>query len=115
MNAETIQFLSRADAVMGRLIKAVGPCTLKPKTRRSPYETLVQSVVFQQLNGTAATTILNRVKNLFPHRSFPHPEDLVAAPDDKLRAAGLSRAKTLAVKDIATKALEGIVPASRAI
>src|SRR6266404_6500740 len=115
MTDEALRHLARADKVLGRLIKKVGPCTLKPKSRRSPFEALVQSVAYQQLNGTAAATILGRVKALYPHRRFPAPEDLLATPDTQLRAAGLSRNKTLAIKDIASKTLAGIVPTSRAI
>ena len=115
MNHETIQHLSRADKVLARLIKQVGPCVLKPKNHRSPFETLVQSVTYQQLNGTAAAAILGRVKALYPRRRFPAPEDLLATSDARLRAAGLSKNKTLAIKDIASKTLEGVVPTSRAI
>src|SRR5215475_5234982 len=115
MTEEAIQFLTSTDKRLGLLIKRVGPCYLKPKTRRSPFESLVQSVAYQQLNGTAAATILGRVKALYPNKRFPTPEDLLATPDEKLRAAGLSRAKTAAIKDIATKTLEGIVPTSRTI
>ena len=53
MNAAAIQHLARADKVLGRLIRRVGPCTLKPNNRRTPFEALVQSVAHQQLNGTA--------------------------------------------------------------
>jgi len=69
----------------------------------------------QQLNGTAAAAILGRVKALYPRRRFPAPEDLLATSDARLRAAGLSKNKTLAIKDIASKTLEGVVPTSRAI
>jgi 3-methyladenine DNA glycosylase/8-oxoguanine DNA glycosylase len=115
MTEEAIHFLSTADKRLGSLINRVGPCNLKPKKRRSPFESLVQSVAYQQLNGTAAATILGRVKALYPGKKFPSPADLLATPDEKLRAAGLSRAKTAAIKDIAKKTVEGIVPTSRAI
>jgi DNA-3-methyladenine glycosylase II len=72
-------------------------------------------VTFQQLNGTAAETIFSRVLALYPGQKFPTPEDLLATPDEKLRAAGLSRNKTAAVKDIAAKTLDGTVPDSRTI
>src|SRR6267154_4070421 len=115
MTAEAIEHLNRSDKILKRLISKVGPCTLKPKTRRSPFEALVQSVAYQQLNGTAAATILGRVKALYPGRRFPTPEDLLATPDERLRAAGLSRAKVASIKDIAAKTLAGVVPTSRAI
>ncbi len=110
MTKEALEHLSRTDRILGRLIREVGPCRLVPKPRRSPFETLVRSVTFQQLNGTAAATILGRVKALYPHRRFPTPEDLLDTPDDRLRGAGLSRAKTAAIKDIAAKAIAGVVP-----
>jgi 3-methyladenine DNA glycosylase/8-oxoguanine DNA glycosylase len=100
---------------MGRLIAKVGPCTLAPRKRRSPFESLVRSVVYQQLNGTAAATILGRVKALYPNRRFPTPQEILATPDERLRGAGLSRAKTAAIKDIAAKTISGVVPTARAI
>jgi 3-methyladenine DNA glycosylase/8-oxoguanine DNA glycosylase len=115
MTQEALQHLTKTDKVLGRLIRRVGPCRLKPKRRRSPFEALVQSVAYQQLNGTAAATILGRVKALYPQRRFPTPQDLLNTPDEQLRAAGLSRAKIMAVKDIAAKTLNGVVPSLSAI
>ena len=115
MTEEALQYLSRADHTLGRLIGKVGPCRLKPKKRRSPFETLVRSVAYQQLNGTASATILDRVNALYPHRRFPTPQDLLDTPDERLRGAGLSRAKVAAMKDIAEKVLAGIVPRAREI
>lgn len=99
---------------MARLIGKVGPCTLEIKSR-SPFEALVTAVTHQQLNGTAANTILKRVVALFAVSRFPTPAALLAMPDEKLRAAGLSRAKIVAVKDIAAKTIEGVIPPARAI
>src|SRR5688572_12645944 len=115
MTPAAIAHLTRSDKTLGRLIRKVGPCRLAPETRRAPFQALVRSVTFQQLNGKAAETIFGRVLALFPGRKFPSPEELLDTSDEKLRAAGLSRNKTMAVKDIAAKTLEGIVPDSRAI
>ena len=115
MTPEAIAHLSQADKTLARLIKRVGPCRLEPQTKRAPFQALVRSVTFQQLNGKAAETILGRVLALYPARKFPSPEDLLATPDEKLRAAGLSRNKTAAVKDIAAKTIAGVVPDSRTI
>src|SRR5258708_39212144 len=112
MSEAAIKHLTKADKILGRLINKVGPCGWKPDKRRSPFEALVHAVAHQQLNGTAASTILGRVKALYSGRRFPTPEDLLATPDEKLRAAGLSRAKVAAIKDIAAKTLDGIVPTS---
>ena len=100
---------------LARLIKRVGPCTLKPHTRRTPFISLVTAVTHQQLNGTAAQIILKRMLALFPGKRFPSPEDILAIPDDRLRTAGLSRAKAAAIKDIAAKTVAGVVPGSRSI
>lgn len=115
MSEEAIAHLMRADKVMARLIKKVGPCRLKPRRRSSPFQALVRSVTYQQLNGTAAATIFGRVLALYPDSAFPTPEELLATPDETLRGAGLSRAKVAAIKDIAAKTIEGVVPTSRLI
>jgi DNA-3-methyladenine glycosylase II len=100
---------------MRRLMAVHGPCRLVPETRRSPFQSLVQAVAHQQLNGTAAGTILGRFKKLFPGRRFPRPEDLAGVTDEQIRACGFSFAKIRALRDIAEKALSGVVPASRQI
>nr|UXE45813.1 putative bifunctional transcriptional activator/DNA repair enzyme AlkA [uncultured bacterium] len=115
MTASVLQELARSDKILARLIRKVGPCTLIPKNHRSPFQALVQSVAYQQLNGAAAGTIFKRFKALYPGRRFPRPEDVLATPDELMRKAGLSRAKTAAIKDIASKTLEGIVPTSGSI
>lgn len=114
MTPEAVKELAKVDKTLSKLIKRVGPITLKPQHKQSPYEALVEAVVYQQLTGKAAATILGRVKALFPTK-FPQPEDLVKITNEKLRSAGLSRAKTAALKDIATKALDGTIPSTRLI
>ncbi len=90
MHEAAIEHLTKADKVLARLIRKVGPCEFKPRTRCSPFQALVQSVAHQQLNGIAANTILKRVMALYPRRKFPTPDDVLATPDDKLRGAGLA-------------------------
>src|ERR1051325_6653285 len=115
MTPEAVEYLCRSDKTLARLIKKVGTCKMKPHSRRTPFVALVTAVTHQQLNGTAAQTILKRFLKLYPGKRFPTPEDVLATPDELMRAAGLSRAKTAAIKDIAAKTVEGIVPGSRAI
>src|SRR5471030_2064835 len=105
--------LSKADLVLKRLIREHGKCGLVPEMRRSPFQSLVQAVAHQQLNGTAANTILSRFKKLFPGRKFPRPEDLAGVTDEQIRACGFSFAKIKAIRDIVEKTLSGIVPTSR--
>ena len=104
--------LSR-DPVMRRLIRRHGPCGIEAR-RWSPYEALTRAIAHQQLNGRAAQTILARFVALFGARRFPAPAEVLAAPPARLRSAGFSRAKVLAIKDIARHALAGTVPTRRA-
>ena len=65
MTPEAHEYLARRCKIMRRLIKTHGPCMLVPETGRSPFESLVRAVAHQQLNGTAAETILRRFRALF--------------------------------------------------
>jgi len=115
MTPATHKHLSKRDPVMRRLIREHGKCGLTPETRRPPFQSLVQAVAHQQLNGTAANTILSRFKKLFPGRKFPRPEDLAKVTDAQIRACGFSFAKIKSIRDIAEKTLSGVVPSSRQI
>jgi len=75
----------------------------------------VQAVAHQQLNGTAANTILTRFKKLFPQSRFPKPDDLAGVTDEQIRACGFSFSKIAAIRDIAAKTLDGTIPSSRQI
>jgi len=107
--------LSKRDPVLRRLIREHGKCDLVPEKRRSPFQSLVQAVAHQQLNGTAANTILTRFKKFFPGRKFPRPEDLAKVTDKQIRDCGFSFAKIKSIRDIAEKTLSGVVPSSRQI
>ncbi len=82
---------------------------------KDPYRALIRAVAHQQLSGKAAATILARVLALFPDAPDPPPAALLAMPEERLRAAGLSRQKIAALRDIAAKRIEGVIPAPRAI
>lgn len=102
--------LAKVDPVMRRLILEVGPFTLTPRVGRSPFESLARAIAFQQLHEKAAESILKRFIALFPGRRFPRPVDLLAANTRAIRGAGFSRAKVLALRDLAAKTLDGTVP-----
>jgi 3-methyladenine DNA glycosylase/8-oxoguanine DNA glycosylase len=91
------------------------PIEFKPKSEHSSYATLFEAVVHQQLSPKAATTILGRVKAIYPGSTIPEPGDLLKTPDRLLRGAGLSRAKTASLKDLAAKTLDGTVPSPEKI
>ena len=115
MNRRAAAHLSKVDRSLARVIAKVGPGDVAFPRGVNPYKTLVTAVAHQQLTGKAANTILGRVIALYPGKSFPTPEDLVGTPDRALRGAGFSRAKVAAVKDIAARTLDGIVPSARAM
>ncbi len=113
MTALALKTLKRSDKSFAKLISAAGPCTLKAKKSTNPFHSLAESIVYQQLNGTAAKTIWNRVLALYGDR-LPTPDQILKTKVTKLRAAGLSRAKVAAITDLAQKAKDGVIPSSRA-
>lgn len=95
---------------MAKVIRAHAPFPSAPQLPVAPYESLFRAIVFQQLSTKAATTIYNRVLALFPDKPHPTPLQIIRAPDEKLRSAGLSRQKIAALKDLAAKRRSGLVP-----
>ena len=112
--AEACRALAAADPKLGALIRRAGPFTLKLKSQHSPFETLLEAILSQQLHGAAARAILHKLLKLFGD-IHPTPELLLAQPDDAMRAVGLSRNKMLAVQDLARRTLDGTVPSLHAI
>lgn len=144
------EHVQKRDKKLGKIIDQVGPCLLKLEEMHSPFASLAEAIIYQQLSGKAAATISQRVKNLFLEDSlqeeaakqkvlavprnrtkselkkyddmnkdvkpmiaattFPQPYRFLETTDELLRSAGLSRAKTAAIKDLALKATEGHVP-----
>ena len=105
--------LAAADPKLGRLIERAGPFTMRVSSTQSPFEALVESIVYQQLNGKAAATIHRRLLEGFhPHCGLQHfsAQHLLDCPNEQLRAAGLSHNKSLALRDLAAKTVDGIVP-----
>ena len=100
---------------MAELIARSRRYNITPAVTIRPFDALAESIAYQQLSGKAAATIFGRVRALYPKRKWLDPEQLLATPDETLRAAGLSRAKTAALKDLAAKTIDGTVPAGRAL
>lgn len=101
--------LARADPALGRLIKRIGPIKIGAPDFAEPYEALLSAVAHQQLHGKAAKAILGRLQE-HAGGNLPAPEALLEIPDIALRACGFSAAKTLALRDIAARALDGTIP-----
>ena len=105
--------LRAADPLLRRLIEGYEPFAFR-RTERHPFEALLRAIVYQQLSGRAAGAIYARVAALFDG-GRPTPRALAALAAEQLRAAGLSRAKTLAVHDLAAMTRRRIVPGPRTI
>lgn len=105
-----ITFLCSSDKHMKGLIETVGPFRMTMQNEMNPFESLCESIVYQQLTGKAAATIYSRFKALFGDDGCPTPKQVLQASDELLRSAGLSRAKVAAIKDLAEKTLSGVVP-----
>jgi DNA-3-methyladenine glycosylase II len=101
--AAAVRHLRRADPVLGALIGRIGPCRLAVRAQGTHFEALARSIVYQQLSGTAAGTIHGR---LVATLGSVTPEQVVATPDESLRAAGLSRQKVTYLRDLAAHATQ---------
>ncbi len=111
--AEAVAHLKARDAKLAALMERAGPFTLRLDQSPSPFESLLESILYQQLHGKAAATIHRRVREFFG--GDPTPQALLKAPDDPLRAAGVSGNKIKALRDLAAKTLDGTVPTHAAI
>ena len=117
-----IAALAAADPKLGKLMARAGQFTMRLASKQSPFEALTESILYQQLHGKAAAAIHAKLLRSFSplahmadprepmqHR-HPTPEELLDAPNEQLRAAGLSANKALALRDLAAKTLDGTVP-----
>lgn len=104
-----IRHLKRVDPILARIIAEVGPCRIQLRTEGTHFQALTRSIVFQQLSGKAAGTILSRFNALYPNNA-PSPEAVLATPDETLRAVGLSRQKIAYMRDLASKVVSGELP-----
>lgn len=109
--ADAVAHVCASDPAMARLVDAVGPFSMELKTTPSLFVALAESIVYQQLTGKAAATIFARVRALFPRAHHgPTPEQILRVSDERLRGAGLSHAKLLALRDLARRAVNGSLP-----
>jgi DNA-3-methyladenine glycosylase II len=110
MTRRIMNHLSKRDAVLAGLIKAAGPYELEVQLECSLFRALAHAISHQQLHANAANAILRRFIASCGSGDFPTPEEVLAAPAKKMRAAGFSLSKIAALKDLAEKSLAGVVP-----
>lgn len=113
--AAALAHLSGTDARFAELITRARRYETRANVLVRPFDSLAESIAYQQLSGKAAATIWGRVKALYGKRKWLDPKQVLATPDEKLRAAGLSGSKTVAIKDLAAKVLDGTVPSGAAL
>jgi len=104
------EFLSRTDKHLARVIERTGEFQFQLDQCESVYESLLEAIAYQSISGKAAATIFARIKALGANGVCPTPQEILRARPQTLRKAGLSGAKVLAMKDLAKKTIEGVVP-----
>ncbi len=105
---ESIVFLSK-DKHLGKFIKKHGPIEHRREHSLDAFQSLAEAIIYQQLSGKAAATILKRFIALFPGKKFPTPADVLKIKTEKLRTAGVSGQKAGYLKDLALKFTDGTI------
>jgi 3-methyladenine DNA glycosylase/8-oxoguanine DNA glycosylase len=108
--SEATKHLAERDECLKRLVAETLPFQIDVADAQSPYEALLESIAYQSISGKAAATIFGRVKALSGNGRAPSPEQMLKLRKPVLRKAGLSGAKVLAMKDLAQKTIDGVVP-----
>ena len=102
------RLLARRDPVLRELMRAHGPCGLAARQHADPFKALIRAIVGQQLSTRAAATIFSRFEGLFD--TFPTPSQVLAVPDERLRAVGLSTQKLGYLRDLCRRLADGQLP-----
>jgi len=112
---EAHRHLSATDKRLAQLISRCRRYEIEANPQVRIFDALAESIAYQQLSGKAAATIWKRVRAIFPKRKFLDPKLVLETRDETLRAAGLSRNKVAALKDLAAKTVDGTLPTARAM
>ncbi|NNF04058.1 MAG: DNA-3-methyladenine glycosylase 2 family protein [Rhodothermales bacterium] len=112
---QAVRHLRAADDRMAFAIEVVGPFSGAYRPAASPFEALSEAIAYQQLSGKAAATIFGRFRALLADPERLDPPSVLALSVEQMRSAGLSGAKTKAIRDLADKVLDGTVPEGDAL
>jgi DNA-3-methyladenine glycosylase II len=106
--------LAKRDRKLGTWMKRLGPIAADPRWRKpfDPVDALARAILYQQLSGKAASTIVGRVEAAIGSERF-HCDTLARIDDAGLRACGVSGNKTLALRDLAAREERGEIPTLR--
>src|SRR5437667_1042040 len=105
-----INYLTTKDEKLAELITTTRPFQMDQDPLQSPYEALLEAIAYQSISGKAAATIYGRIKALSATGRAPTPQEMLKLRKPILREAGLSGAKVLAMKDLAQKTIDGVIP-----
>lgn len=108
LHSDSVKYL-RKDPHLGTFIKRYGPIVFRRKHSRNAFRALSESIIYQQISGKAADSILGRFIKLYPKKTFPTPQDVLKTSDATLRTAGLSGQKAAYLKDLAAKFEDGTI------
>lgn len=112
MSRTAVRHLRNADSVLDGIIDRVGACKFGERELGTHFAALTRTIVYQQLSGKAAGTILGRLHGLYGGRA-PSPRELLATPDESIRAVGISTQKMSYLRDLATRVDDGRLPVGR--
>jgi DNA-3-methyladenine glycosylase II len=104
---QAAQYLRQVDTELAKIITKAGLPTITP--HNDYYQSLVTSIISQQLSVKAAATIEKRFRGLFAGVTFPTPSQIIETDIDTLRSVGLSRQKSTYIQDLAVKVEERTV------
>jgi DNA-3-methyladenine glycosylase II len=103
-NIDAVQYLCKVDSNLERIIKIVGKYSIN--IRNDPFQSLVESIIYQQLAGKAANAIYNRFINYYNNKQIT-PTLILNSPNDNLKKVGLSNRKIDYLKDLALHVYDG--------
>ena len=107
--AQVKEYLSKKDKYMARFLKIAPEFNLKINSLTSVYQSLIESIIAQQLSGKAAGTIFMRLCSLYNSKQI-QPLDIIRSEDDELRSVGISRPKIAAIRDLTEFEMSGKLP-----
>ena len=105
MSIDPVNYLSKADPQLAGVIKTVGKYSIKIRT--NAFQSLVESIIYQQLAGNAANIIYTRFIKHY-NNVLPKPMQIISTSDNELKSKiGLSSNKVQYLKDLSTKVEQG--------
>jgi DNA-3-methyladenine glycosylase II len=109
IHRSAVSHLKRVDPVLAKIIEQVGPCRMETRRTGTHYDALVRSIVFQQLSGKAASTILRRFLEIYPGKRA-RAEHVLTTTEAAMRAVGLSRQKISYLRDLSARVTDRSLP-----